>query len=130
MASKLANIRRGPSLSTRMPTKIRAGMVSATLRMSKAATSCLLRPKLSRIAAIKGAWLNHTTKLTKNATQLKCKMRIRGARLKNGKRGLGAWVIKISFDLCCIAKRMPIPKFSNFRHNNLKNICFKALPKK
>ena len=50
-----AYIRRGPSLSTSIPTKMRAGMVSATLMIRSAPTCSLERPIDVWIAAINGA---------------------------------------------------------------------------
>jgi len=51
---------RGPKRSTSMPTTIRAGIVSATLRMRSVLTSWSVRSRASRMEAISGAWLNHT----------------------------------------------------------------------
>ena len=55
IASSKVYISLGPTLSTSEPTMTRAGMVSATLRMSSAETCCLLSPNVSRIEANSGA---------------------------------------------------------------------------
>ncbi len=73
MLSNIAYMMRGPSLSTSMPTTIRAGMVNDTFKINNALTSCSLSPKTSRMVASNGAWLNHTKKLMKKATQVRCK---------------------------------------------------------
>jgi hypothetical protein len=52
---------------------MRAGMVSATFKISMVLISELLMPSVLAIASIKGAWLNHITKLMKNASQVICR---------------------------------------------------------
>jgi len=59
-----------------MPTMMRAGIVSATFNINSVLTSCVLSPNVSRQTAINGAWLNHTIKLMKNATQVRCRVRV------------------------------------------------------
>jgi hypothetical protein len=51
-------------------------MVSATFKRSIVLISELLMPKVLAIISIKGAWLNHTTKLMKNAIQVICRILI------------------------------------------------------
>ena len=67
---------RGPYLSTIMPMIILAGIVSATFMIRSALTSCWDNPNVCWIEAIKGAWLNQTKKLMKNANQVRCSVRI------------------------------------------------------
>ena len=55
IASNAEYMRRGPTLSTSMPTTMRAGMVSATLRIRSAETSWSVSLSELRIAAISGA---------------------------------------------------------------------------
>src|SRR5690606_350989 len=54
-------------------------MVSATLRIISALTCWSLRAKASFTKASRGAWLNHTTKLRKNANQAMCRVLIVGS---------------------------------------------------
>jgi hypothetical protein len=54
-----------------MPMMIRAGMVKATLRISKVFICAILMSNDLAIEASSGAWLNQTTKVIKNAIQLK-----------------------------------------------------------
>ena len=60
-----------------MPTRMRAGMVRATLRISRALICWSLRPSVSRIMPSSGAMLNQTKKLRKKANQVRCSMRMR-----------------------------------------------------
>jgi hypothetical protein len=67
-------MRRGPKASTSMPMMMRAGMVSATFRISSIFTCWSLSPKASRIDTSSGAWLNQTKKDRKNANQVRCRI--------------------------------------------------------
>ena len=65
---------RGPNESTSIPITIRAGIVSATLRINSVFTCCSVNPNVVCIASSKGAWLNHTIKVIKNAIHVRCKI--------------------------------------------------------
>src|SRR4028119_2404257 len=60
-----------------MPTIIRAGIVSATLRAARVRICASDSPISAFTAVAKGAKLNQITKVRKKANQVKCKMRCR-----------------------------------------------------
>jgi hypothetical protein len=70
--SKHEKVSLGPYLSVSIPIIMRAGMVSATFKINKVLISLAFKPRLLAITPSKGAWLNHTKKVIKNAIQLKC----------------------------------------------------------
>ena len=70
-----AYTRRGPQRSRAMPTKIRAGTVSATLHRPIVLISESVRPSWSLMVVANGAKSNQTTKLRKKANQVRCRMR-------------------------------------------------------
>src|SRR5690606_3484632 len=70
----------GPNRSTKMPITIRAGMVSATLRMSRAFHCSSVIENVPLIASLNGAWANHSTKERKKANHEKWSVRIAGER--------------------------------------------------
>ena len=52
------------------------GIVSATLRIKIVLISSSVRCSVSLMSNINGAWLNQTTKVRKNANQVKCRILI------------------------------------------------------
>src|SRR5262245_2275433 len=65
---------------------IRAGIVSATLRISSAEISASVKPSEVRIADSNGEGWNQITKLTKKASQVRCRTRILGSKRKRSTR--------------------------------------------
>ena len=59
-----------------MPITIRAGIVRATFKIISDLSWALVRSNDSFINTNKGAWLNHTKKEMKNATQVMCSVLI------------------------------------------------------
>lgn len=72
--SKIEKVLRGPKTSTSMPIMIRAGIVSATFKINKVFICWSDKPNDSCIAINKGAWLNQTRNVTKNASHVRCKI--------------------------------------------------------
>ncbi len=67
-----------PYRSISAPTTMRAGMVSATLAISRTLMcSFVNQSELSRMVVASGARLNHTKNVMKNAIHVKCRTRMR-----------------------------------------------------
>ena len=77
--SSSENVTRGPNLSTKIPMIIRAGIVSATFRISRAFHCASLRSNAAVRAPLNGACANQRTKVRKNANHVVCRVRIEGA---------------------------------------------------
>src|SRR5690606_26313277 len=71
-----------------MPMMTRAGIAIATFSVNRVLISCEVSDSDFPIASSSGAWLNHTTKVTKNASQLRGRMLILPVKDNKVKRSL------------------------------------------
>src|SRR3954452_23235704 len=79
-------VRLGPNRSSRLPMTRRAGTVRARLHSPRVTSCGLVSPNCLPIVDANGAKLNHTTKLTKKANHVRCRVRVEGPARKTDRR--------------------------------------------